>query len=49
MQISKDGTIGARRIEDAPTSHPWRWLSTVICGAIICFVAVAAARSLFGG
>jgi len=49
MQVSHDGMIGVRRIEDAPTSHPWQWLGTIIISAIVCFAAVAFAASLANG
>lgn len=49
MQMQKDGTLGVRPIQDAPTSHPWRWLATIIGAAIICFVIVAAAGALMNG
>jgi hypothetical protein len=41
MSIQEDGTLGHRPIANAPSSHPWRWLATIICGAIICFALVA--------
>jgi hypothetical protein len=41
MSIREDGTLGQRPLSEAPTSHPWRWLATIICGAIICFALVA--------
>jgi hypothetical protein len=47
--MQEDGTIGARRIEDAPTSHPWRWLATILCAAIICFAIVASVGTFVNG
>ena len=41
MPVQQGGVLGTRRIEDAPTSHPWRWLSLIIFGAVICGAIVA--------
>jgi hypothetical protein len=49
MQISHDVTIGVRRVEDAPTSHPWQWVGTIIIGAIVCFAVVAFVARLVDG
>jgi hypothetical protein len=49
MSIQEDGTLGVRPVRDAPTSHPWRWLATIICAVIICFAIVATAGTLMNG
>jgi hypothetical protein len=49
MSIREDGTLEVRPVGDAPTSHPWRWLATIICGAVICFGLVAMAGTLMDG
>jgi hypothetical protein len=49
MPIQEDGTLGVRRPEDAPSSHPWRWLATFIGAVIICFAVVATAGTLMNG
>lgn len=49
MAIQEDGTLGARAIQDAPSSHPWQWLATIIGAVIICFAVVATAGTLMNG
>lgn len=49
MPIQEDGTLGVRRPEDAPSSHPWRWLATILSAIIVCFVLVATAGTLMNG
>ena len=49
MSWERNGTIGARPIEDAPTSHPWRWLATIVVAAIFCFAVVAAVGGFVNG
>jgi hypothetical protein len=46
MSIREDGTLGVRPVRDAPTSHPWRWLATIIGAVIICFAIVATVGTL---
>ncbi len=49
MSIQKDGTLGVRGPEDAPGSHRWRWLATIISAIIICIALVATAGTLMNG
>ena len=49
MSIQEDGTLGAHPVRDAPSSHPWRWLATIIGAVIICFAIVATAGTLMNG
>jgi len=49
MPIQEDGTLGVRRPEDAPSSHPWHLLATFIGAVIICFAVVATAGMLMNG
>jgi hypothetical protein len=49
MSIQEDGTFGVRPVREAPTSHPWRWLATIIGAVIICFAIVATAGTLMNG
>jgi len=49
MSIQKDGTLGVRRPQDAPGSHPWQWLATILGAVIICFAIVATAGTLMNG
>ncbi len=41
MSIQEDGPLGGRPVEEAPTSHPWRWLATIVGAVVICFAIVA--------
>jgi hypothetical protein len=49
MPIQEDGSLGVRHVEDAPTSHPWRWLATIIGAIVVCIVLVATASTLMNG
>ena len=49
MDTQRDGTLGARRIEDAPISRPWQWLGLILIGPIICFGAVATVVAAVNG
>ncbi len=48
MPVQQDGVLGTRRLEDAPTNHPWQWLSLIIFGAVICGALVATLAALVG-
>ena len=49
MSPQQHGTLGVRRPEDAPGSHPWQWLATILGAVIICFAIVATAGTLMNG
>ena len=49
MSIQEDGTLGVRPVQDAPTSHPWRWLATIIGAVVVCFAIVASVGTLMNG
>ncbi len=49
MSIQEDGTIGVRPIKGAPTSHPWRWLATILGAVVICFTIVATVGTFVNG
>jgi hypothetical protein len=46
MPAQHDGVFGTRRLDDAPTSHPWRWLSLIIFAAVVCGAFVATIATL---
>jgi hypothetical protein len=47
--MREDGTLGRRPISQAPTSHPWRWLATIIVAVIVCFTIVATVGTFVNG
>jgi len=49
MSIQQDGSLGVRPIDEAPSSHPWRWLATILCAVVICFAIVATAGTFVNG
>lgn len=49
MSLQQDGTLGTRPIEQAPTSHPWRWLVTIIGAVVVCFAIVAGVGTFVNG
>ena len=49
MSIQQVGTLGQRPIEAAPSSHPWRWLTTILGAVIVCFAIVATVGTFVNG